>query len=260
MWPRISVCLFTIMSAVLTFVQPAAAQKGDRDNWELLGSQKVGFLVDRDVIKVGRREGRFEKIQLRARDNDVYILDLKVVFHNNDVQDIQVREDLRAGRSTRPLDLKGGDRVIKEIQIVYRAKPNFKGSAVVEVWGDQARGGFRPGPGPGTGPLARWDELGCQKVGFLIDRDVIKVGRQEGRFSAIKLRVSDNKVHIMDLKVVYANGAPDDIQVREEIRAGGETRPLDLRGERRAIRQVEMVYRSQPSLKGQAKVCVWGRH
>lgn len=106
---------------------------------------------------------------------------------------------------------------------------------------------------------AQWEELGCRKVGFIADRDVIRVGRDEGRFKAIRLKVSGNKVHMMDLKVVYANGQPDDIQVREEIRDGGQTRPLDLRGERRAIRQVEMVYRSQPNFKGQATVCVEGR-
>ncbi len=106
---------------------------------------------------------------------------------------------------------------------------------------------------------ARWEQLGCQKVGFKTDRDVIKVGRAEGRFKSIRLKVTGNRVHMMDLKVVYANGQPDDIPVREEIRAGGQTRPLDLKGERRAIRRVEMVYRSEPNFRGQATVCVEGQ-
>ena len=106
---------------------------------------------------------------------------------------------------------------------------------------------------------ARWEQLGCQKVGFVTDKDVIKVGRDEGRFKSIRLKVMGNKVHMMDLKVIYANGTPDDIPVRAEIRAGGETRAYDLKGERRAIRQVEMVYRSQPSFKGEATVCVEGQ-
>ncbi|HZT49176.1 MAG TPA: hypothetical protein VFA64_14470 [Hyphomicrobiaceae bacterium] len=106
---------------------------------------------------------------------------------------------------------------------------------------------------------ARWEQLGCQKVGFKTDRDVIKVGRAEGRFKSIRLKVTGNRVHMMDLKVVYANGQPDDIPVREEIRAGGQTRPLDLKGERRAIRRVEMVCRSEPNFRGQATVCVEGQ-
>ena len=92
-----------------------------------------------------------------------------------------------------------------------------------------------------------------------MDKDVIKVGRAEGRFRSIRLLVSGNKVHMMDLKVIYANGQPDDIPVREEIRAGGQTRALDLKGERRAIKEIEMVYRSQPNFKGEATVCVEGQ-
>ena len=71
----------------------------------------------------------------------------------------------------------------------------------------------------GLAPTAAsaWENLGCQKVGFLVDRDVIKVGRQEGKFKAIRLKVDGNKVYMTDVKVIYANGAPDDIPVREEI-------------------------------------------
>jgi hypothetical protein len=107
-----------------------------------------------------------------------------------------------------------------------------------------------------TAAEARWERLGCQKVGFITDKDVIRVGRGEGRFKSIRLQVSGNKVYMDDLKVIYANGEPDDIPVRSEIRAGGQTRPLDLRGERRAIKQIEMKYRSQPNFKGEATVCV----
>jgi len=104
----------------------------------------------------------------------------------------------------------------------------------------------------------KWEELGCQKVGFLIDRDVVKVGRREGRFKAIRLDVSGNAVYMEDLKVVYGNGAPDDIPVRAEIRDGGQTRALDLKGRDRVIDRVEMVYRAKPNFKGSAKVCVYG--
>jgi hypothetical protein len=107
-----------------------------------------------------------------------------------------------------------------------------------------------------TAAQARWERLGCQKVGFIVDKDVIRVGRSEGRFKSIRLQVAGNKVYMDDLKVIYANGEPDDIPVRSEIRAGGQTRPLDLRGERRAIKEIEMKYRSQPNFKGQATVCV----
>jgi hypothetical protein len=114
----------------------------------------------------------------------------------------------------------------------------------------------RDGDGPGRG---RWVELGCKDVAFLgTDRDVIRVGRREGRFKAIRLEAKGNDVEMLDLKVVYVNGEPDDIPVRSLIRAGSRTRPLDLRGRERAIRQVEMVYRKRLNFRGTATVCVEG--
>lgn len=105
----------------------------------------------------------------------------------------------------------------------------------------------------------RWDQLGCQKVGFLVDRDVIRVGRGEGKFKALRLNVSGNDVFINDLKVVYGNGAPDDIPVRTQIRQGGQSGLLDLKGRgERAIDRVELTYRAKPNFKGSATVCVSG--
>ena len=109
-------------------------------------------------------------------------------------------------------------------------------------------------------PERGWELLGTKKVGFIADRDSIQVGRAEGRFRAVKLRVRDAPIHMMDLKVVYANGQPDDLPVRADFRAGGETRAIDLKGRDRSIREVQMVYRSRPTFKGLATVEVWGLH
>jgi hypothetical protein len=108
----------------------------------------------------------------------------------------------------------------------------------------------------------RWEELGCGSVGASPDRDSIRVGRREGRFSAIQLRVRGNRVNIIDLKVIYDRGPPDDIRVRSLIRDGGETRALDLRGERRVIDRVDLTYKVPLGInliKGPATVCVYGR-
>jgi hypothetical protein len=58
-----------------------------------------------------------------------------------------------------------------------------------------------------TAAQARWEQLGCQKVGFLVDKDVIHVGRAEGKFRSIRLLVAGNKVHMMDLKVICKHPA-----------------------------------------------------
>ncbi len=123
-------------------------------------------------------------------------------------------------------------------------------SAVAQGRHDRDRGGN-----------GKWERLGCEQVGRRADYDEIKVGRREGRFDAIRLQAEGNSVSILDLKVVYANGAPDDIQVRSEINEGDQTRPLDLKGRDRAIASVQIVSKKDfkgPG-RGKARVCVYGR-
>jgi hypothetical protein len=230
------------------------------DQWEQLGCAQVGRRADFDEIKVGRHEGRYTAIRLEAKGNDISIIDLKVIYANGDPDSLQVGSDIREGEQTRSLDLRGRDRAIDSVQII--SKKDFKGRGhgraevcvsglKVSDLGNQAGGG-------GGGQRGDWQELGCQTVGFFSDRDVVKVGRSEGRFKAIKLRVTGNSVFIKDLKVVYANGDPDNIPVSFEVRENSETRPLDLKGFNRAIDRVEMVYRAKPNFRGKAKVCVSG--
>jgi hypothetical protein len=113
----------------------AEARRGGKRGWELLGSQKVGFIADKDVIQVGRKDGDFSKIKLRVKGNEVEFLDVKVVYGNGQPDDIKIRNKIRAGGETRAIDLKGGDRFIRRIELVYRSKPSFKGQATVELWG-----------------------------------------------------------------------------------------------------------------------------
>jgi len=241
-----------------TVANDASAQ--GRDKWEQLGCEEVGRRSDRDVIKVGRREGRFKAIRLSASGNDVRVEDLKVVYAGGGASDdIRVRSELREGANTAPLDLKGRDRAIESIELTTKRdfKGRGKGKAKVCVFGleDDRKPDRRSGDSGG-----KWEQLGCQKVGFLADRDTIKVGRREGRFKAIRLEVSGNAVYVNDLKVIYAGGgAPDDIRVRSEIREGGQSGPLDLKGRERAIDRVELVYRAKPNFRGTARVCVAGR-
>lgn len=140
MFRNLSVFVLSLLIGAGAIAGTASAQRDryrdrggerDRGQWELLGDKRVGLGVDRDVINVGRREGRFEKIRLEVQDNDVFMRDLKVVYGNGEVDDIPVRELIRRGSGTRPIDLKGGDRFIDRIEMTYRSRPNFRGQALL---------------------------------------------------------------------------------------------------------------------------------
>ena len=227
-------------------------------DWVDLGCQTVSFRVDRDVLRVGRRDGRYGAIRLHVRGGDAEMLDLRVIYTNGEPDNIQVRRILRRGDRTNPLDLRGGERLIDRIEMVYRAVPNFRGrEAVVCVEGLQLATAAPPPPPPPS--AGAWVELGCKQVAlFGRDRDAVPIGRQESHSKAIRLHVRGADVEMLDLKVTYANGEPDDIPVRHLIRQGERTRPLDLRGWERSINRVDIVYQTIPNFKGLARVCVEG--
>jgi hypothetical protein len=243
-------------------IAPSQAQKGPGGpRWVNLGERSVGFLVDRDVLRVNQkaewfdREGPFRTLRFTAEGNDIHLTNVRVVYLNGFAEDFNINQLLRARQSI-SVDLRGERSYIQQIEFVYRSRLNFKGQATLRIDAESARRG-PPGPGPGPGPKV--ELLGSQKIGFKADRDVLKVGRKEGRFRRIALRAVDNDIEILDMKIFYARGPADDVQVRRVLRAGQRSEPIDLKGdEPRVINRIEFVYKARPNFRGAATLEIYG--
>lgn len=111
----------------------AEAKPDKKKDWELLGQQTIGFNVDRSVVEISDPDA-MRRIQLRVKDHDVEVLDLKVVYGDGATDDIDVDKKIRAGKK-KGFKLTTGKKPIKSVELVYKSDPNEKGSAVVEVWG-----------------------------------------------------------------------------------------------------------------------------
>lgn len=264
--------MFRIAGAVALLmtlmIAPSQAQRGPEGRWVTLGEKSVGFLVDRDVLRLNHdegwfnREGPFRKLRFTAEGNDIHLINVRVVYLNGFAEDFTVNQLLRPRQGV-AVDLRGDRSFLRQIEFVYRSRLNFKGQATLRVDAESARRGPPgPGAGPGPGPGGpRVELLGSERVNFLADRNVIKVGKREGRFSKIALRAVGNDVEMLSLRVVYGNGAPDDLPVKRVLRDGQRSDVIELKGrEPRVINRIEMVYRSRPSFKGQATVEVYGVH
>ena len=106
----------------------------------------------------------------------------------------------------------------------------------------------------------KWEKLGSRKVKYTIDRDEILVTRMEGRFSAIKIKVYKAPIDMMKCVIHYGNGQTQEVQMRNTIRAGGETRVIDIPGSKRVIKKVVFWYDTKNFVGKRAKVELWGRH
>lgn len=278
-WKRLS-ALAAVLVLTGAITADAIAQRRDRDGdrreWVLLGERTVNFRAERDTIKISQgedwwRDRGFRRLHLIADRSDIHLTSVRLVYMNGFAEDFLVDRLIRDGQD-QPIDLRGERKYLDRIELLYRSRPSFEGRAVMKVYGVPAR--FAPGPGPGVlppigpgpGPVGPgpgvgrdWVELGCKQVSlFGVDRDTIRVGRREGRFTKIRLLVRGADIQMLDLTVVYANGSPDNLQIRSLLRQGDRTRPLDLQGRERSIDRIEMTYVTIPNFKGQATVCAEG--
>lgn len=106
---------------------------------------------------------------------------------------------------------------------------------------------------------ARWERLGMRKVNFLVDRDEIFVTAADGIFSALQIRVQGAPIDLMKVEVHYRNGDVQNLAVRENIPAGGQTRVIDLAGNKRIITKVVFWYDTKNRARQRATVVLWGR-
>ncbi len=223
----------------------------------LFGVQYAGFGLDRDTIKVGREYGKFDRIRLRVLDNDLHVNELRVVYTTGEPDVLAVNATVQANTRTRWLDVRG-DRFIKEIQFSYRSRPNFKGQARVEVFGEFAEGWYSASSGADPageafkhGSNRGWLYLGGQqpkffsvslKKGIGYETDVISVARNWG-FNRMRLDVRDRAITLNRLTVVYNDGTNDIIPISEKVDGGSSYGPVQLK--RKPVKEIQVSYRSR---------------
>jgi hypothetical protein len=129
----------TLALAVISATLFTMSSSYARD-WVLLGERSVGFIQDHDSIKVGRHEGRFKRIRLHVKGNEIELNSVKVVFGNGVSELLPLHERIAAGGESSAIVLatpwKSG-RVIQRIDLNYHSKLNFRGEAAVQVWAQE---------------------------------------------------------------------------------------------------------------------------
>lgn len=106
----------------------------------------------------------------------------------------------------------------------------------------------------------KWDLLGTRTVDFGLDHDEIAVTGWEGKFDAIKLKVLRAPLNMHKVVVHFANGGTQDVELKNNFKAGGESRVIDLTGDDRVIRKVSFWYDTKNKANKKAVIQLWGKH
>lgn len=111
----------------------------------------------------------------------------------------------------------------------------------------------------GAANSGKWEVLGRSEVDFKKDHDRITVGRGEGRFKQLQLRVKNAPIEISDMVVTFQNDETFRPKVRHRFEEGSGVRSIDLPGDRRAIKRIDFRYKSINRREGKGTVEVLGR-
>ena len=112
---------------------------------------------------------------------------------------------------------------------------------------------------PKGGAPGEWRLIGTTHANQTADHDAIVVKGPGDNFRRIKFKVTDAPLNMQRMVVTYDNGAPDRIDVRQNIPKGGESRAIDLRGVgKRSLRKIEFWYDTKGLLNGKADVTLFG--
>ncbi|MEZ5853244.1 MAG: hypothetical protein R3D67_00310 [Hyphomicrobiaceae bacterium] len=195
--------------------------------WSIIGAQRYNRRDDRIEIEVGRRAGRIGQIRLHHEGEPVSVREVHVTFGNGEVQNMRYQAELKDGETTQPINLEGDTRLIKNIIVKFDPKRR-PGPVAMSVLGSE-----RPLDAVSQNQRPNWVPLGEASVGFRVDRDVIRIGKNEGwyrnrAFDKLHFVAENSDVHIISIRVVYLNGFAEDYAVDRLVRVGGDI-GIDLR-------------------------------
>jgi hypothetical protein len=237
-----------VVAAAAAFPAQAATQ------WVMVGEQTVSTHSDRDVLVLGADEGRYEALKFQVFGNRVAFGEVKVVYGNGTSEVLDVQEHVHAGEVTPEYDLKGQHRIINRIEFLYRAEKPWKGDALIKVFAKKDT----TCPNTGNVNIGNWSVLGKREVNLFTDHDSIDLGFDAGRFRSLRFHVTGRPIYLYNVKVTFGNNQVREFDFNHHVSAGAYSPVLDLPGDLRVIRRIDLVYQRE-TVSGHAYMTIYGQ-
>ena len=113
---------------------PSVAGHPDMTGWRLLGEAWVSGQFEREIIRVGKYEGRVARVMLVITHNNLDVGDVMIQFGNGQRWSPGLRHSFGDGSRSRAIDLPGHVRFIRGVELVHGAVSS-NGRALAEIWG-----------------------------------------------------------------------------------------------------------------------------
>jgi hypothetical protein len=131
------VVLAILVAAQITtaFAQKPEVVVSTKEGWHKIGEVTASFSMEKESILVIGAD-KFKSIKLKVTDASLDLQSLMVYYESDEMEEIPVRNNLKAGSETRVIDLKSKDKNIKKVVFTYKTQPNSEDKkAHVELYG-----------------------------------------------------------------------------------------------------------------------------
>ncbi len=225
----------------------------DASTWTLLGERNTRRRQS-ETITVGAQDGKFDQLLLVVDGGAMNLKKMTVHFGNGETFSPKVKQLLRDGKRSIAIDLPGNNRIITKIDLKYRMARGAK--THVRIYGRDTRA-EQPTYTPPVFDAKGWDTLGERTVDGKHDRDVLLVGKDDGRFTRIAFVVYDSDLILDDITIKFSNGEKMSTTKQLVFAEGGRTGSIDLPGETRFIEHISFTY-SNVAGGGKARIVAYG--
>ncbi|HEY8934474.1 MAG TPA: hypothetical protein VIM65_04610 [Cyclobacteriaceae bacterium] len=114
----------------IVWAQPVAVS----ENWVLLGTRSVDYLIDHDVITFPESKDSYTAIKFIVKNGPLNMFKCTLHFRGGDTKNVEFPDDVKAN-DERVVDLKGSYLSIEKVTFWYDTKTKSDKKAILEVWG-----------------------------------------------------------------------------------------------------------------------------
>lgn len=223
-----NVVLLALLFSLVAIVAPTPARADlSGGHWEKIAERTVNFngKLDVDTIPIGAGAGVYKALQLKVANDDLIVVDMKVLFGNGTTWAAPInRVIFNKDQRSKIIDLPGDIRIIQAVQLRYADRPGGA-SARVELLGYDTT-----------------VRLGSQAVNGKGDWDSFPVS-VSGQYRFLILNVKNSAMKVEAMRITFADGgAPVNLTGLPQTFTAGQSRVLDLPGNARAIKRIELKY------------------